>query len=156
MADPIATAGSPVACPFLGLPDDAATHFMFAAPGHRCYAGSRPTEIGLPHQGSFCLSAGFRACTRFPATTMATATAGVTGAAIGQDLDRAILTSPIQRLRGARPGGYIPPSPGKGGTAGGRRDGRAWVRPLIAVVIVGMLLAGAAWAIAGRGGVIAG
>ncbi len=165
---PTAAAGSPVACPFLGLPDDAATHFMFAAPGHRCFAGSKPVKVGLPHQGSFCLSDGFAACDRFPATATATATAGVpTSTAAAEAASTippergyagALLASPIQRLRAARPGEYVPRSANRspGSAHGRRRDGRAWVRPLIAVVIIGIIVVGAAWAIAERGSVVAG
>jgi hypothetical protein len=55
-----------VACPYLGLPDDARTRFVFATPAHRCYAKRRPASISLSHQGSFCLSKDFSTCERFP------------------------------------------------------------------------------------------
>ena len=42
---------TPEACPYLGLVDDPATHFMFAAPGHRCHADGKPDKVTLPHQG---------------------------------------------------------------------------------------------------------
>lgn len=55
------------ACPYLGLPDDARTRFVFATPAHRCYVKRKPSEIELAHQGTYCLSSGFQACNRFPA-----------------------------------------------------------------------------------------
>ena len=57
-----------VACPYLGLVDDAETHFMFATPGHRCRAERVPARISLPHQGQFCLSSDYRACPIYAAT----------------------------------------------------------------------------------------
>jgi hypothetical protein len=59
------------ACPFLGLVDDPETHFMFAAPGHRCRADSKPARISLPHQGSYCLSVDYPACPLFKGATQA-------------------------------------------------------------------------------------
>lgn len=68
---PIATAPPlmvPTACPYLGLVDDPATHFMFPAEAHRCQAGPKPWKVDEPHQVSLCLSEGFRGCPRFPAS----------------------------------------------------------------------------------------
>jgi hypothetical protein len=56
------------ACPYLGLLDDPDTHFMFAAPGHRCRAGRMPVKVSLPHQETYCLSADYPTCRRFPAS----------------------------------------------------------------------------------------
>ena len=56
------------ACPYLGLVDDAATHFMFASPGHRCHVAGKVKKISLPHQGAYCLSETFQTCPRFPAS----------------------------------------------------------------------------------------
>ena len=60
------------ACPYLGLPDDARTHFAFATPAHRCHAKRRPAAIDLSHQGSYCLTPDYPACNRFPADARAT------------------------------------------------------------------------------------
>lgn len=56
-----------MACPYVGLPDDARTRFAFATPAHRCYARRRAALISLSHQGSYCLSTDFPKCERFPA-----------------------------------------------------------------------------------------
>jgi hypothetical protein len=55
-----------VACPYLGLADDADTHFMFATPGHRCRAEREPARISLPHQGQYCLSSDYPTCPIYP------------------------------------------------------------------------------------------
>jgi LysM repeat protein len=66
-------AANPVACPYLGLADDARTRFVFATTAHRCRSGSRPERIEITHQESFCLGAGFSACSRFAVSSAAAA-----------------------------------------------------------------------------------
>lgn len=66
MTSPDLAGVEPEACPYLGLPDDPQSRFMFAAPGHRCHARAKPIPIDLGHQGSYCLSARYPACARFP------------------------------------------------------------------------------------------
>lgn len=45
-----------VACPYLGLVDDADSHATYATEAHRCYRLPNPTKIAGGHQDSFCLS----------------------------------------------------------------------------------------------------
>jgi hypothetical protein len=66
------------ACPYLGLPDDPRTRFAFATVAHRCFAKRRSASIMLSHQGSYCLSAAFPTCDRFPSGVLAAATASAT------------------------------------------------------------------------------
>jgi hypothetical protein len=60
-----ATRLEPEACPYLGLPDDERTRFLFATPAHRCHVKRKPATIDLDHQGRYCLSTRFAACPRF-------------------------------------------------------------------------------------------
>ena len=61
----------PIACPYLGLPDDPRTRFSVAMPAHRCYVNRKSSPIDLGHQGVYCLSSDFPACKRFRAPAAA-------------------------------------------------------------------------------------
>jgi LysM repeat protein len=61
-------------CLYLGLPDDARTHFTFSSGNHRCHAGRRPQEVEIPFQEEYCLASKHVTCPRF---RMATRRAGV-------------------------------------------------------------------------------
>ena len=52
-------------CPFLGLPDDRATHFTYPHPGHRCLAKRRAAEIELDYQAGYCLADSYTTCARY-------------------------------------------------------------------------------------------
>ena len=67
--DPVKT--EQAACPYLGLPDDPSSRFSFATPAHRCHVKRKPSTIDLGHQGAFCLSSEFRACSRYIAPALA-------------------------------------------------------------------------------------
>lgn len=56
-------------CPFLGLPDDPASHYSFADGAHRCWARRKPEKIDLAYQGGTCLSGEHVRCPRFVAAT---------------------------------------------------------------------------------------
>lgn len=45
-----------VACPYLGLADDADSHATFATDAHRCFRLPNPTRIASGHQDTYCLS----------------------------------------------------------------------------------------------------
>ena len=62
---------SMVACPYLGIFDDAHTRFLEPEPAHRCYAGQRSRPIMLGYQGDFCLSPGYRSCEIYVSTRVA-------------------------------------------------------------------------------------
>lgn len=66
MTSPDLEIAEPEACPYLGLPDDPRSRFMFAASAHRCHVKAKPVPIELGHQGSYCLSTRYPACERFP------------------------------------------------------------------------------------------
>jgi hypothetical protein len=60
----------PVACPYLGLPDDPRSRFMFATPAHRCYAERKPSEVNVDYQGRYCLSDLFPSCPRYASSAV--------------------------------------------------------------------------------------
>ena len=52
-------------CPFLGMVDDPATHFVFPSSAQRCHAGSRPSAVDAAKQGRDCLTAAHVSCSRY-------------------------------------------------------------------------------------------
>jgi hypothetical protein len=53
---------SMVACPYLGIFDDASTRFLEPEPAHHCFAGRRSRPIMLAYQQEYCLSPSYRSC----------------------------------------------------------------------------------------------
>lgn len=51
-----------IACPYLGVREDPATHCTFATAAHRCAYAGGPSRIAIDHQLAFCLSGGHRHC----------------------------------------------------------------------------------------------
>lgn len=51
-----------VACPYLGLADDADSHATFATDAHRCFRLPNPTRIASGHQDAYCLSDNHLTC----------------------------------------------------------------------------------------------
>lgn len=51
-----------LACPYLGLADDPATHCVSPSREHRCHRPNRPAHIALAHQAEICLAAGSASC----------------------------------------------------------------------------------------------
>lgn len=55
-------------CPYLGVQDDAATHFAWARPGHFCYRVRPPQAINVNHQENNCLNGRYPTCVVYPAS----------------------------------------------------------------------------------------
>ena len=53
-------------CPFLGLREDADTHFSTPSPGNYCHKVKPTQPIHLDHQEQFCLVDAFASCQVFP------------------------------------------------------------------------------------------
>ncbi|HJP41689.1 MAG TPA: LysM peptidoglycan-binding domain-containing protein [Dehalococcoidia bacterium] len=51
-----------VACPYLGLFEDADSHATFATEAHRCYRLPNPTRIAAGHQDTYCLNENHVSC----------------------------------------------------------------------------------------------
>ena len=142
---PSASGGIPTAsaCPYLGLVDDAATHFMFASPGHRCHVAGKVEKISLPHQGAYCLSETFQTCPRFPASDI------VEGPAAFDDrLQRDRAEFAARRI--ASPAADDRPHRSALRRRRGRRVGR--LAAIVALLALGLT---AVWAIATRPGPLA-
>ncbi len=60
-------------CPYLGLPEDHNSFFVYATPIHRCHRSGDPLPIHPDDQEAYCLSANHVTCPRFkdPAVRMA-------------------------------------------------------------------------------------
>jgi len=61
---------SMVACPYLGIFDDANTRFLEPEPAHHCFAGRRSRPIMLAYQQEFCLEPSYRSCEIYVSTRM--------------------------------------------------------------------------------------
>ena len=59
---------SMVACPYLGIFDDANTRFLEPEPAHHCFAGRRSRPIMLAYQQEYCLSPSYRSCEIYVST----------------------------------------------------------------------------------------
>jgi len=59
---------SMVACPYLGIFDDANTRFLEPEPAHHCFAGRRSRPIMLAYQQEFCLTPSYRSCEIYVST----------------------------------------------------------------------------------------
>ncbi len=55
----------PVACPFLGLASDPATHASTPEAAHLCHATPAPSSIEVAHQSAYCLTGVHLECPRF-------------------------------------------------------------------------------------------
>ncbi len=53
-------------CPYLGVQDDPATHFVWAKPGHFCYRVRPAQAIEPGHQENFCLNGRYPTCIVYP------------------------------------------------------------------------------------------
>ncbi|MFH1474339.1 MAG: hypothetical protein ABIG85_00590, partial [Chloroflexota bacterium] len=124
MTPPARVIAEPEACPYLGLPDNPGTRYMFATAGHRCHVKAKPVAIDLGHQGSHCLSAQYPTCPRFRAPGVA----ALSGAGRGRALRRAAALIAVLAVAalavaigvgavggspwgGVAPGGVASPSP---------------------------------------------
>jgi hypothetical protein len=87
------------ACPYLGLPDDPRTRFAFATQAHRCFAKRRSAPITLSHQGSFCLTAAFPTCDRFPDRAPIAATASTTPTVSSREMSAVAAEAPDPAAR---------------------------------------------------------
>ena len=52
-------------CPYLGLPNDRASHYSDPSDAHRCYSPNSRVEIDLDYQDSFCFSTNYVTCKHF-------------------------------------------------------------------------------------------
>jgi hypothetical protein len=55
-------------CPYLGVQDDPASHYMWAKPGHFCYRVRPSQAINIRHQENFCMNGRYPACPVYPAS----------------------------------------------------------------------------------------
>lgn len=55
-------------CPYLGVQDDPASHYMWAKPGHFCYRVRPAQAINVRHQENFCMNGRYPACVVYPAS----------------------------------------------------------------------------------------
>jgi hypothetical protein len=55
-------------CPYLGVQDDAATHYAWAKPGHFCYRVRPPQAIAVSHQENHCMNGRYPTCVVYPAS----------------------------------------------------------------------------------------
>ncbi len=65
MTEELPASYQPVACPFIGIASDPATHFTFPDLSHRCGATRRQTPVEPAHQSRYCLTADHADCPRF-------------------------------------------------------------------------------------------
>ncbi len=63
--DPATQPAGPADCPYLGVLDDARTHFSFTTVDHRCFSASKSREIDVAHQAAMCLGASYATCGRY-------------------------------------------------------------------------------------------
>ncbi len=49
-------------CPFIGLPEDARTHYAFPVSSHLCHAKGRAVRLDLHRQRAQCLAPAYRTC----------------------------------------------------------------------------------------------
>jgi hypothetical protein len=137
------------ACPYLGLADDPPTHFVFPVAGHRCYSGPKPLKIVLPHQESHCLTPDFRDCVLFPA---AQRREGAPAGAIGVPAQAFVMDDANLAVRmdvEPIPGAFVPAAKVTNAVSGWRFL-PLLIRPLIVALVLGLILAMAAWAILPR------
>ncbi len=131
----------PPTCPYLGLPDDARTHFSFADPAHRCHVKAKLVPIDLGHQGSFCLTPQFPACKRYvPPKAIGAAGGSAPVPVATSDPPAAAPVAPVAPVTTATKGAWMPPTdPGKG-----RGVGRpaALVAVLVVLALVALIGAG--------------
>ena len=55
-------------CPYLGVQDDAATHYAWAKPGHFCYRVRPAQAIAVNHQENHCMNGRYPTCVVYPAS----------------------------------------------------------------------------------------
>lgn len=101
----VTAASNPVACPYLGLPDDPRTHFAFATAAHRCHSGSKVEHIEVSQQVALCLVADYPACPRYIVPVPVSVAAGIA------DLPSRGLLTP-NPIASGRPDRFSPFSPG--------------------------------------------
>ena len=63
-------------CPYLGLPEDQSSFFVYPTPIHRCHRASQPLPIHPDDQETYCLSPRHTECPRFRDPTVTLAPAG--------------------------------------------------------------------------------
>lgn len=52
-------------CPYIGLEGNRTQVYLTDNPRHRCYATGLPQRVAGAHQGTICLTSGYRRCPRF-------------------------------------------------------------------------------------------
>jgi hypothetical protein len=57
----------PVACPYLGVPEDPETYYGVSDEAHVCYRARRLSRIPVAHQGEYCLVGSHKRCPVFVA-----------------------------------------------------------------------------------------
>jgi LPXTG-site transpeptidase (sortase) family protein len=63
-------------CPYIGLQGNRTQVYLIEDSRHRCYATGLPQRVGGAHQGTICLTSGYRRCPRFQAARAARVSQG--------------------------------------------------------------------------------
>lgn len=67
-------------CPFLGIPNDATTHYTYPSRLNFCYTPERPAAIRFEHQQAFCLGARYAECPVYRVQGLTTLPPSIRGA----------------------------------------------------------------------------